>query len=101
MSGMFEEVAQALDALGTAVRIRDASAIFGASEALATAVSKAERATQRGAASQHDIATLSELLASLQTLGMEVNMHAGWTRHRIDKLTEFRGQTHLIAAKYS
>lgn len=101
MSPALQEVRQTLDALGAAVRLRDAPAIISASEALATSVSRTRQATlQRGGDSRDSVA-LSELLAELETLGIEVNMHTAWTRQRIDKLAEFRGQTHLVAARYS
>jgi hypothetical protein len=99
MNARFPAVETALQALATAIRAADASAIYAASEALALAVAEIDvAATDRSG--RQEIHALDDLLAQLEALSIEVNLHSGWTRQRIDSLAELRGQRHLVSGRY-
>lgn len=92
-------VEAALDALDTAIRVADAQAIFAASEALAVAVRALDASPMTGSRSA-DLATLTNLLIRLDAMAIEVNLHSGWTRQRIDSLADLRGQRQLASHRY-
>lgn len=99
MNARFPAVEGALQALAAAIHAVDAGAIVAASEALAVAVNEIDvAATDRSGRQQLD--ALADLLAQLDALSIEVNLHSGWTRQRIDSLAELRGQRRLMTGRY-
>lgn len=99
MNARFPAVEGALQALAAAIHAADAGAIFAASEALAVAVNQIDvTATDRSG--RQELNALADLLAQLDALSIEVNLHSGWTRQRIDSLAELRGQRRLMTDRY-
>ena len=99
MNARLPGVETALQALATAIRAVDAPAIYAASEALAVAIAEIDVSTTDRSGRQ-ELNALAGLLAQLDALSIEVNLHSGWTRQRIDSLAELRGQRHLMPGRY-
>lgn len=99
MNARFPEVEGALQALASAIRAVDVQAIHAASEALAVAIAEID-ITSMDRSDRQEINALADLLAQLDALSIEVNLHSGWTRQRIDSLAELRGQRHLMPGRY-
>jgi hypothetical protein len=99
MSARFPAVETALQGLATAIRAVDAPAIHTASEALALAISEID-ISMIDRSGRREIDALADLLAQLDAVSIEVNLHSGWTRQRIDSLAELRGQRHLMPGRY-
>jgi hypothetical protein len=100
MSDAVLETEAALQALGAAINKPDAQAIIAASEALAVAVSRLSAATPRVHDDRRQYDAITDMLAQLDLLARQVNIHGGWTRQRIDSLTELRRNGQLMKHRY-